>query len=146
MNAHNETIVVAGGARTAIGHLSRSLSGLKPEDLMVDAINATLSRAKLAKDKVDGVIVGWVGQSFSAPNIARVAALRADLPLSVQTVTVQNNCVSSIESISSACRFILAGEGEVYIAGGVEVLSRFPYSIEGSRASTPLRSRSLRES
>lgn len=139
MNAHNETIVVAGGARTAIGHFARSLAGQKPEDLMVDAINATLSKTKLAKDKVDGVIVGWVGQSFSAPNIARVAALRADLPLTVQAVTVQNNCVSSIESISAAARFIMAGEGKLYIAGGVEVMSRMPYSIDGSRASKPLR-------
>ncbi len=140
MIAKSETIVIAGGARTAIGHISRSLSAVKPEDLMVDAINATLSRAKLAKDKVDGVIVGWVGQTFSAPNIARVAALRADLPLSVQAVTVQNNCVSSIESIASACRFIMAGEGEVYLAGGVEVMSRLPYSIDGSRSAKPLRS------
>lgn len=140
MNAKSETIVIAGGARTAIGHISRALSGLKPEDLMVDAIQATLSRAKLSKNKVDGVLVGWVGQSFSAPNIARVAALRADLPLSVQAVTVQNNCVSSIESIASACRFIMAGEGEVYLAGGVEVMSRIPYSIDGSRASKALRS------
>jgi acetyl-CoA C-acetyltransferase len=143
MNARNETIVVAGGARTAIGHIARSLAGLKPEDLMVDAIQATLSRSKLAKDKVDGVIVGWVGQSFSAPNIARVAALRADLPLTVQAVTVQNNCVSSIEAISAACRFIMAGEGELYLAGGVEVMSRMPYSIDGSRASKPLRSLSV---
>ncbi len=140
MNAKSETIVVAGGARTAIGHISRSLSGIKPEDLMVDAIEATLSRAKLGKDKVDGVILGWVGQSFSAPNIARVAALNAGLPLTVQAVTVQNNCVSSIESIAAACRMIMAGEGEVYLAGGVEVMSRMPYSIDGSRAAKPLRS------
>ncbi len=140
MNAQNKTIVVAGGARTPIGHISRSLAGLKPEELMVDAIEATLKGAKLAKDKVDGVMVGWVGQSFTAPNIARVAALRAGLPETAQAVTVQNNCVSSIESVSAACRSILAGEGEVYLAGGVEVMSRLPYSIDGSRASKPLRS------
>jgi acetyl-CoA C-acetyltransferase len=140
MNAKSETIVIAGGARTAIGHISRSLSGIKAEDLMVDAITATLSRANLPKDKVDGVIVGWVGQAFSAPNIARVAALNAGLPEKVQSVTVQNNCVSSIESIASACRFIMAGEGEVYLAGGVEVMSRIPYSIDGSRSSKLLRS------
>ena len=140
MNAKSETIVIAGGARTAIGHLSRSLSGIKAEDLMVDAIKATLSRANLPKDKIDGVLVGWVGQAFSAPNIARVAALNAGLPESVQAVTVQNNCVSSIESIASACRFIMAGEGEVYLAGGVEVMSRIPYSIDGSRSSKLLRS------
>ncbi|MDX6770115.1 MAG: thiolase family protein [Elusimicrobiota bacterium] len=140
MNAQNKTIVVAGGARTPIGHISRSLAGLKPEELLVDAIEATLSRAKLPKDAVDGLIAGWVGQSFTAPNIARVAALRAGLPEKTQAVTVQNNCVSSIEAVSSACRFILAGEGDLYLAGGVEVMSRLPYSIDGSRAAKPLRS------
>ncbi|MBI4060266.1 MAG: thiolase family protein [Elusimicrobia bacterium] len=140
MNARSETLVVAGGARTAIGHISRSLSALRPEELMVDAITAALSRSKLPKEKVDGVLVGWVGQSFSAPNIARVCALRAGLPEKVQAVTVQNNCVSSIEAIAAACRFILAGEGEVYLAGGVEVMSRLPYSIDGSRSAKPLRS------
>jgi len=140
MNGLSKTIVVAGGARTPIGHLSRSLAGLPPEDLLVDAIAATLSRAKLPKDAVDGVIAGWVGQGFQAPNIARVAALRAGLPEKVQSVTVQNNCVSSIESVSAACRFILAGEGELYVAGGTEVMSRLPYTIDGSRAAKALRS------
>lgn len=140
MNAQSKTIVVAGGARTPIGHISRSLAGLKPEDLMVDALEATLKSSRLAKDAVDGVIVGWVGQSFSAPNIARVAALRAGLPEKTQAMTVQNNCVSSIEAVSAACRAILAGEGEVYLAGGTEVMSRMPYSIDGSRAAKPLRS------
>src|SRR6185312_7581977 len=126
MNASSKTIVVAGGARTPIGHLSRSLANIPPEELLVDA--------------VDGVIAGWVGQGFQAPNIARVAALRAGLPERVQSVTVQNNCVSSIESISAACRFILAGEGELYLAGGVEVMSRLPYTIDGSRANKALRS------
>jgi acetyl-CoA acetyltransferase family protein len=140
MNSLSKTIVIAGGARTPIGHLSRSLANIPPEDLLVDAIQSTLARAKLSKDAVDGVIAGWVGQGFQAPNIARVAALRAGLPEAVQSVTVQNNCVSSIESIASACRFIMAGEGEVYLAGGVEVMSRLPYTIDGSRASKALRS------
>jgi acetyl-CoA acetyltransferase family protein len=140
MNAQSKTIVVAGGARTPIGHLSRSLSALTADALLVDALVATLDRARLPKEAVDGVIAGWVGQGFNAPNIARVAALRAGLPESVQSVTVQNNCVSSIESISAACRFILAGEGELYLACGTEVMSRLPYTIDGSRAAKALRS------
>ena len=140
MNALSKTIVVAGGARTPIGHLSRSLAGIPPEDLLVDALSATLTRSKLPKDAIDGVIAGWVGQGFQAPNIARVAALRAGLPEQVQSVTVQNNCVSSIEAVSAACRSIMAGEGEVYLAGGVEVMSRLPYTIDGSRAAKSLRS------
>jgi acetyl-CoA C-acetyltransferase len=140
MNAQSKTIVVAGGTRTPFGHLARSLSAIPPEDLLVYALEKTLSRAKLPKEAVDGVIAGWVGQAFSAPNIARVAALRAGLPEKVQSVTVQNNCVSSIESIAAAARFILAGEGELYLAGGVETMSRLPYSIDGSRSAKALRS------
>lgn len=140
MQAQSQKIVLCGGARTPIGHISRSLSSLKPEDLMVMAVNAALERTKTPKDAVDGLIVGWVGQSFSAPNIARVTALKAGLPEKSQTVTVQNNCVSSIEAISAAARFILAGEGTLYVAGGTEVMSRMPYTIEGSRAAKALRS------
>ncbi|MFI5347617.1 MAG: thiolase family protein [Elusimicrobiota bacterium] len=139
MNPLSKTIVIAGGSRTPIGHLSRSLANIPPADLLVDALTATVSRAKLSKDAVDGVIAGWVGLGFQAPNIARVAALRAGFPERVQSVTVQNNCVSSIESIASACRFIMAGEGELYLAGGVEVMSRLPYTIDGSRAAKALR-------
>jgi acetyl-CoA acetyltransferase family protein len=140
MNAQSKTIVVAGGARTPIGHISRSLSGLTADALLVDALLAALERARVPKEAVDGVIAGWVGQGFNAPNIARVAALRAGLPEKVQSVTVQNNCVSSIESVSAACRFILAGEGDLYIACGTEVMSRLPYTIDGSRAAKALRS------
>lgn len=140
MFAEPKKIVLCTGARTPIGHFSSALSSKKPEDLMAMAVEALIERSGLKKEAVDGLIVGWVGQSFSAPNIARVTALHCGLPEKSQAVTVQNNCVSSIEAISAAARFILAGEGELYIAGGTEVMSRMPYTIEGSRAAKPLRS------
>lgn len=143
MHAESKKIVLCAGARTPIGHISRSLAGMKPEHLMKRAVDAALEAAKCPKDAVDGLLVGWVGQSFSAPNIARVTALNCGLPEKVQAVTVQNNCVSSIEAISAAARFILAGEGQLYVAGGTECMSRLPYTIEGSRASKPLRSISV---
>lgn len=134
------SIVLSGGARTPIGHFARSLSGLRSEELMVLALEAALSKTRVAKENVDGLIVGCVGQSFSAPNVARVAALRAGLPERTQAVTVQNNCVSSIEAVADAARRILAGEGELFVAGGTECMSRLPYTIDGSRAAKPLRS------
>lgn len=140
MQAKNQKIVLCGGARTPIGHIAQSFAGQKPEDLMKLAVEACLARTKTPKEAVDGVIVGWVGQSFSAPNIARVTVLKTGLPEKTPAVTVQNNCVSSIEAISAAARFILAGEGSLYIAGGTEVMSRMPYTIEGSRAHKSLRS------
>lgn len=140
MFAESKKIVLCTGARTPIGHISRSLAGLKAEHLMKRAVDATIERAKLPKEAIDGLIVGWVGQSFSAPNIARVTLLNCGLPEKAQAVTVQNNCVSSIEAVSAAARCILAGEGRLYIAGGTESMSRLPYTIDGSRAAKPLRS------
>ena len=133
-------IVLCAGARTPIGHISRSLSDLRAADLMTEAVGSALAKAGLAKDKVDGLIAGWVAQGVDAPNLARVAALRAGLPERTQAVTVQNNCISSIESVAAAARFIMAGDGEVYVAGGTEAMSRMPYLIAGSRAQKELRS------
>src|SRR5437879_3067882 len=140
MFGESKKVVLCTGARTPIGHFSSALSSKKPEDLMKMAIEALLSRSKLPKEAVDGLIVGWVGQSFSAPNIARVTVLKTGLPEKAQAVTVQNNCGSSIEAVSSAARFILAGEGDLYIAGGTECMSRMPYTIEGARSAKALRS------
>jgi len=140
VKANQTRIVLCGGARTPIGHFARSLSGLRAEELMVLALEAALVKTNLTKENVDGLIVGCVGQSFSAPNIARVAALKAGLPEKSQAVTVQNNCVSSIESVAAAARMIVAGEGELFVAGGTECMSRLPYTIDGSRAAKLLRS------
>jgi acetyl-CoA C-acetyltransferase len=140
MHAESKKIVLCTGARTPIGHFSSALATKKPEDLMKMAVDAVVSRGKLPKEAVDGLIVGWVGQSFSAPNIARVTVLNTGLPEKAQAVTVQNNCVSSIEAVASAARFILAGEGDLYIAGGTECMSRMPYTIEGARSAKALRS------
>lgn len=135
-----ETIVVSSGARTPIGHMAKSLSNVKAEELMKMAIDSLLKKSRLPQEAVDGLIVGWVGQGFSAPNIARVTLLNCGLPEKAQAVTVQNNCISSIESIAAAARFIRCGEGELFIAGGTECMSRMPYTIEGSRALKELRS------
>jgi acetyl-CoA C-acetyltransferase len=139
MQARSAKIVLCAGARTPIGHISNSLSNLQADDLMTDAVKATLDKAELPADKVDGLIVGWVAQSVEAPNIARIAVLKSGLPEQAQAVTVQNNCVSSIEAIAAAARFIMAGEGELYIAGGTEVMSRMPYIISGTRSQKELR-------
>lgn len=140
MNAHSHKIVLCGGRRSPIGHIARSLEGVRPDDLMVEAVNRTVDAVGVPKGEVDGLIAGWVGQDFQAPNLARVSLLRAGLPEQAQAVTVQNNCVSSIEAVAMAARFILAGDGELYVAGGVEVMSRLPYTIAGSRAAKELRS------
>ena len=140
MQAQSRRIVLCSGLRTPIGHISRSLAAVPPAALMRLCVRGLLEKSRLDPAAVDGLIVGWVGQTFSAPNIARVAALTSGLPENCQTLTVQNNCISSFEAVSEAARRILAGEGRLYIVGGTESMSRLPYTIEGSRAARELRS------
>jgi acetyl-CoA C-acetyltransferase len=140
MNDRSRKVVLCAGVRTPIGHVARSLASLRAEDLMQIAVDALLTRTKLPKDAVDGLAIGWAGQGFSAPNLARVTLIRCGLPAKGTGVTFQNNCISSIEAISDAARRIVLGEGRLYIAGGTESMSRLPYVIDGSRASKSLRS------
>jgi acetyl-CoA C-acetyltransferase len=133
-------VVLCGGIRTPIGHLAKSLSHVPPEQLMMLTINGLLAKTTLYPHAVDGVMVGWVGQGSHAPNIARVATLMSHLPEKATAVTVQANCVSGMEAISSAARHILLGEGDLYIAGGTESMSTFPYAIRGDRGMKELRS------
>jgi len=140
MGTQSPKVVLCAGARTPIGHVAKSLSALRAEDLMQLTVDALLARAKLPKDAVDGLSIGWAGQGFSAPNLARVTLIRCGLPAKGTGVTFQNNCISSFEAISDAARRILLGEGRLYIAGGTESMSRLPYVIDGNRAAKSLRS------
>ena len=133
-------IVLCSGIRTPIGHLSRSLSHIPPEHLIKETIITLLSHTSLYPHAVDGMMLGWVGQGSHAPNLARIAVLLAGLPEKAHATTIQENCVSGIEAVCSAVRHIVMGEGELYLAGGVESMSTFPYAIRGSRSAKSLRS------
>lgn len=133
-------VVLCSGVRTPVGHVSKSLAAFRAEDLLQIAVEELLARAKLPKEAVDGLMMGWAGMGFSAPNIARVTLIRCGLPRQAVGVSFQNNCISSIEAISAAARLILLGEGRLFIAGGTESMSQLPYVIDGSRSSKALRS------
>lgn len=140
MKPRDTRIVLCGGIRTPIGHFSKSLSSVSPEHLLMMTINGLLAKTTLYPHAVDGVMAGWVGQGSHAPNIARIAVLLSHLPEKAHAVTVQANCVSGLEAISSAARHIVMGEGDLYIAGGTESMSNFPYAIRGDRSMKELRS------
>jgi acetyl-CoA C-acetyltransferase len=141
MKATSKKIVLCKGLRTAIGHLSKSLATVSPEELMGSTLRELIKQANLDPSRVDGVIVGWVGQGSHAPNIARIAMLKAGrMPEKAHALTIQENCVSGMEAISSAARHIMLGEGKLYIAGGTESMSTFPYAIRGPRSVKALRS------
>jgi len=140
MKARETKVVLCGGIRTPIGHFAKSLASISPEHLLMLTINALLAKTTLYPHAVDGVMAGWVGQGSHAPNIARIAVLLSHLPEKAHAVTVQANCVSGLEAISSAARHIVMNEGDVYIAGGTESMSSFPYAIRGDRSTKELRS------
>lgn len=140
MKPRDVKVVLCGGIRTPIGHFAKSLASVSPEHLMMITINGLLAHTKLYPHAVDGVMVGWVGQGSHAPNIARIAVLMSHLPEKAHAVTLQANCVSGMEAISSAARHIILGEGDLYIAGGTESMSNFPYAIRGDRSMKELRS------
>jgi len=140
MKTRDVKVVLCGGVRTPIGHFAKSLAAISPEHLLMLTINGLLARTKLYPHAVDGVMAGWVGQGSHAPNIARIAVLLSHLPEKAHAVTVQANCVSGLEAISSAARHIVMNEGDLYIAAGTESMSNFPFAIRGNRSMKELRS------
>jgi 3-oxoadipyl-CoA thiolase len=122
--------VIVEAIRTPIGALGGVLASVRPDDLAALVIKEVIARTQLDPASVEEVIFGCANQAGEDNrNVARMAALLAGLPIEVAGVTVNRLCASGLNAINQAARAIKAGEGEVYIAGGVESMSRAPYSI-----------------
>jgi acetyl-CoA C-acetyltransferase/acetyl-CoA acyltransferase len=128
-------IVVIAGVRTAFTKAGTDLAPLGAAELGRTAVQGLLTRTGMDPGVIDEVILGCVDQPAEALNLARVVALRAGIPKHVPALTVQRNCASGMESITQACLRIEAGEGEVYLAGGVESMSNVPFLFSRRAAS-----------
>jgi len=123
-------VVIVDAIRTPIGALGGSLAAVRPDDLAALVIKEIVRRNQLDPAFVEEVFLGCANQAGEDNrNVARMAALLAGLPVEVAGVTVNRLCASGLNAINQAARAIKAGEGELYIAGGVESMSRAPYSI-----------------
>jgi 3-oxoadipyl-CoA thiolase len=123
-------VVIVDAIRTPIGALGGSLASVRPDDLAALVIKEIVQRNKLDPTLVEEVVFGCANQAGEDNrNVARMAALLAGLPVEVAGVTVNRLCASGLNAINQAARAIKAGEGDLYIAGGVESMSRAPYSI-----------------
>jgi 3-oxoadipyl-CoA thiolase len=123
-------VVIVDAIRTPVGALGGSLASVRPDDLAALVIKEIVQRNKLDPALVEEVVFGCANQAGEDNrNVARMAALLAGLPVEVAGVTVNRLCASGLNAINQAARAIKAGEGDVYIAGGVESMSRAPYSI-----------------
>jgi 3-oxoadipyl-CoA thiolase len=123
-------VVIIDAIRTPIGALGGSLAKVRPDDLAALVLKTLLERTQLDPALVEEVYLGCANQAGEDNrNIARMALLLAGLPFSVPGVTVNRLCASGLNAINVAARSIRAGDGDIYIAGGVESMSRAPYSF-----------------
>lgn len=119
------------GLRSPIGKFKGSLAALRTDDLLAQVLKALLEKnTTLPMEKVDDVIIGCANQAGEDNrNIARMALLLAGMPTSVPGETVNRLCASGLSAIAQAARAIKADEGDVFIAGGVEGMSRAPFVL-----------------
>lgn len=122
--------VIIDALRTPVGALGGSLSTIRPDDLAAHVIREVVARGGIDPAEIEEVVFGCANQAGEDNrNVARMAALLAGLPVEVAGVTVNRLCASGLAAVNQAARAIRLGEGEVYIAGGVESMSRAPYSL-----------------
>lgn len=127
--------VIVDAIRTPIGALGGVLSSIRPDDMAAHVIKAILERNQFDPKLIEEVFLGCANQAGEDNrDVARMAVLLAGLPVEVGGVTVNRLCASGLNAINMAARAIKSGEGDIYIAGGVESMSRAPYSLPKAEA------------
>ncbi len=123
-------VVICTPRRTAIGRFLGGLSTVRADDLLGETIRAVVEQSGIDPNLVDDVFMGCANQAGEDNrNVARMASLLGGLPESVPGVTVNRLCASGLEAVNQAFRAARCGDGDLYIAGGVESMSRAPYSL-----------------
>jgi 3-oxoadipyl-CoA thiolase len=129
---------VVDAIRTPMGSYRGALSGVRPDDLAAHTIRAVVERTGVDPERVVDVYFGAANQSGEDNrDVARMAALLAGLPHSVPGATVNRLCASGLEAINAAARAVKLGEGDFYLAGGVESMSRAPWVVEKPERALP---------
>ncbi len=133
--SNSTAAVIVDAIRTPIGSLGGVLAPVRSDDLAALVIREIIQRNKLDPNLVEEVYFGCANQAGEDNrNVARMAALLAGLPVEVAGVTLNRLCASGLSAVNQAARAIKVGEGEVFIAGGVESMSRAPYSVPKAEA------------
>jgi len=122
-----EALIVS-AVRTPVGRAGGALADIRPDDLAAIAVRGCIDRAGFDPERVDDCILGCTNQAGEDNrNVARMAALLAGLPISVPGQTVNRLCGSGLQAVASAAQALKAGEGDAFVAGGVESMTRAPY-------------------
>jgi len=126
-------VVIVSAVRTALGNFNGSLKNVSAPELGGAVIKGALDQAGVMPDQVDEVIMGNVLQAGLGQNPARQAAIKAGIPESVSSMTINKVCGSGLKAVHLATQAILAGDAEVVVAGGMENMSQAPYLLKNAR-------------
>lgn len=131
-------VVIVDAVRTPIGALGGSLASVRPDDLAAHVIRALVERTQVPVEQIEEVYFGCANQSGEdSRNVARMGSLLAGLPVETAAVTFNRLCASGLNAVNQAVRAIRAGEGDIFIAGGVESMSRAPYTLPKAERGYP---------
>ncbi len=130
--------VIVDALRTPIGNIGGVLAGVRPDDLAAIVLRVLIERNRFDPALIEEVYLGCANQAGEdSRNVARMAVLLAGLPVELPAVTVNRLCASGLTAVNLAARGIRAGEGEAYLSGGVESMSRAPYALPKSEKGYP---------
>lgn len=128
MGSDNREALIIDAVRTPVGRYGGALKDVRPDDLAAHAIRELVERTGVDPKRIEDVILGCANQAGEDNrNVARMALLLAGLPVEVAGCTVNRLCGSGLQAINDAARAIKSGEGDVFIAGGVESMTRAPF-------------------
>ena len=123
-------VVIVDGVRSPVGKHGGGLSSVRPDDLLAEVLKGLQARTGLDPALVEDVYMGCGNQAGEDNrDVARMSVLLAGWPTTVSGVTVNRNCSSALEAVNQAAKAVLAGEGEIFVAGGVESMSRAPWAM-----------------
>ncbi|KQL53630.1 acetyl-CoA acetyltransferase [Heyndrickxia shackletonii] len=128
-----QEVVIVSAVRTAIGSFNGSLKNIPAPELGGIVIKHAIERAGIQGDQIDEVIMGNVLQAGLGQNPARQAAIKAGVPESVSSMTINKVCGSGLKAVHLATQAILAGDADIIVAGGMENMSQAPYLLKGAR-------------
>ena len=130
--------VILSAVRTPVGRYGGALSGVRADDLAALVVREAVARAGVPAEEIEDVWLGCANQAGEDNrNVARMAVLLAGLPESVAGVTVNRLCASGLAAIVGACHAVIAGDGDLFVAGGVESMSRAPFVTAKPDAAFP---------
>src|SRR6266545_7053461 len=141
-----ENVVIVAAGRTAIGSFGGALAGIPASALGAQVISALLARTGIEPAAVDEVILGQVLTAGTGQNPARQAAIRAGIPATVPSMTINKVCGSGLKAVHLAAQAIRCGDAEVVVAGGQENMSLAPHLVPGSRNGTKMGDWTLKDS